>query len=106
MSLFVEDELDPFDPVKTIYDFIQFVDRICVVALQVGQVNALNKIFFSLADVFIGRETCRPDFRRPLVFGLSSPRRTGSFPEQRLVIEPKKLKKPERPSKTLNMSYM
>ena len=36
MSLFVEDEVDPFDPLKTIYDFIQFVDRICVVALQVS----------------------------------------------------------------------
>ena len=36
MSLFVEDEVDTFDPLKTIYDFIQFVDRICVVALQVG----------------------------------------------------------------------
>lgn len=38
MSLFVEDEVDPFDPLKTIYGFIQFVDRICVVALQVGQI--------------------------------------------------------------------
>ena len=36
VSLFVEDEVDSFDPLKTIYDFIQFVDRICVVALQVG----------------------------------------------------------------------
>ena len=36
VSLFVEDEVDPFDPLKTIYDFIQFVDRICVIGLQVG----------------------------------------------------------------------
>lgn len=45
VSLFIEDEVDPFDPLKTIYDFIQFVDRICVVALQVGQVNARSKCF-------------------------------------------------------------
>ena len=43
VSLFVEDEVDPFDPLKTIYDFIQFVDRLCVVALQVSQVNVCNK---------------------------------------------------------------
>ncbi|XP_020602690.1 centromere protein I-like [Orbicella faveolata] len=41
VSLFVEDEVDPFDPLKTIYDFIQFVDRICVVALQVEEDHAL-----------------------------------------------------------------
>lgn len=35
VSLFVEDEVESFDPLKTIYDFIHFVDRICVVALQV-----------------------------------------------------------------------
>lgn len=39
MSLFVEDEVETFDPLKTIYDFIQFVDRICVVALQVGELG-------------------------------------------------------------------
>ena len=36
VSLFVEDEVEPFDPLKTVYDFIQFVDRICVVGLQVS----------------------------------------------------------------------
>ncbi|KAL9963537.1 hypothetical protein ACROYT_G027055 [Oculina patagonica] len=41
VSLFVEDEGDPFDPLKTIYDFIQFVDRVCVVALQVEEDHAL-----------------------------------------------------------------
>ena len=35
VSLFVEDEVESFDPLKTIYDFIHFVDRICVVSLQV-----------------------------------------------------------------------
>lgn len=35
--MFVEDQLEPFDPLKTVYDFIQFVDRICVVGLQVGE---------------------------------------------------------------------
>ena len=37
-----------------------------------------------------GQQQGRLDFHRPLVFGLSSPRRrsAGSFPEQRLVIEP------------------
>lgn len=38
-SLFVEDEVEPFDPLKTVYDFIQFVDRICVVGLQVGDLT-------------------------------------------------------------------
>jgi len=41
VSLFVEDEVEPFDPLKTVYDFIQFVDRICVVALQVGEHSEL-----------------------------------------------------------------
>jgi len=41
VSLFVEDDADPFDPLKTIYDFIHFVDRICVVALQVEEDHAL-----------------------------------------------------------------
>jgi len=41
VSLFVEDEVEPFDPLKTVYDFIQFVDRICVVALQVEEDHAL-----------------------------------------------------------------
>ncbi|KAJ7376982.1 hypothetical protein OS493_031254 [Desmophyllum pertusum] len=41
VSLFVEDDLDSFDPLKTIYEFIQFVDRICVVALQVEEDHAL-----------------------------------------------------------------
>ena len=34
--MFVEDEVAPFDPLKTVYDFIQFVDKICVVGLQVS----------------------------------------------------------------------
>ncbi|XP_073255780.1 centromere protein I-like [Porites lutea] len=41
VSLFVEDEVESFDPLKTIYDFIHFVDRICVVALQVEGDHAL-----------------------------------------------------------------
>ena len=39
VSLFVEDEVEPFDPLKTVYDFIQFVDRICVVGLQVSDLT-------------------------------------------------------------------
>ena len=35
-------------------------------------------------------QACRLDFRRSLVSGLPSPRSAGSFPEQRLVIEPSK----------------
>lgn len=46
VSLFVEDDVDPFDPLKTIYDFIHFVDRICVVALQVGLLFLLHLVFF------------------------------------------------------------
>ncbi|XP_058962913.2 centromere protein I [Pocillopora verrucosa] len=41
VSLFVEDEVEAFDPLKTIYDFIQFVDRVCVVGLQVEKDHAL-----------------------------------------------------------------
>lgn len=41
VSLFVEDEVEAFDPLKTIYDFIQFVDRVCVVGLQVERDHAL-----------------------------------------------------------------
>ena len=39
VSLFVEDEVEQFDPLKTVYDFIQFVDRICVVGLQVSDLT-------------------------------------------------------------------
>ena len=39
VSLFIEDEVGPFDPLKTVYDFIQFVDRICVVGLQVSDLT-------------------------------------------------------------------
>lgn len=41
VSMFVEDEVAPFDPLKTVYDFIQFVDKICVVGLQVEEDHAL-----------------------------------------------------------------
>ena len=37
---------------------------------------------------FVSTRACRLDFRRSLVSGLPSPRSAGSFPEQRLVIEP------------------
>lgn len=33
--MFVNDEMASFDPQKTLYDFIQFVDKICVLGLQV-----------------------------------------------------------------------
>ena len=35
VSMFVKDEMASFDPQKTLYDFIQFVDKICVLGLQV-----------------------------------------------------------------------
>ena len=45
------------------------------------------------------RELCRLDFRRALVSGLPSPRgrSAGSFPEQRLVIEPRSYVRHIRP---------
>lgn len=36
VSMFVKDEMAPFDSLKTLYDFIEFVDKICVLGLQVA----------------------------------------------------------------------
>lgn len=65
VSMFVEDQLEPFDPLKTVYDFIQFVDRICVVGLQVEEDHTLLQhwvlIFFELVS------TAHQQFSLPFV---------------------------------------
>ncbi|XP_031566588.1 centromere protein I-like [Actinia tenebrosa] len=55
ISIFAEEELTSFDPFETIYDFIRFVDRLCVMGLQKEQDHPLLQHcvldFFELASV-------------------------------------------------------
>lgn len=55
VSMFVKDEMASFDPQKTLYDFIQFVDKICVLGLQIEKDHALLQHwvlnFFELVSI-------------------------------------------------------
>ena len=57
VSLFVEDEVEAFDPLKTIYDFIQFVDRVCVVGLQVSETTQCDRKLRLLSNGTSVRQT-------------------------------------------------
>jgi len=55
VSMFAKDEMASFDPQKTLYDFIQFVDKICVLGLQIEKDHALLQHwvlnFFELVSI-------------------------------------------------------
>ena len=57
--MFVEDEVEAFDPLKTIYDFIQFVDRVCVVGLQVSETTPCDGDLRLLSNGTSVRQTHR-----------------------------------------------